>query len=306
MFVKFPHFSMASVSLEGPGFESSKRNSRPFFLELSSSDFAAETPNFSADATKEFFVHQWNACCRQSRSSQQQRRRRRRRRQKNRTNKKDHHTVTKFFEKKYLSIHSIKNKTVSFFSSSLSGKNSSSGLIWTAWTRSTISWRSIRPVWGWKTWCRTGCRRPCWPPSSMSWGSLSCWSWAKVCRRAWPQPRPPPRCSLETNRASKLNLTRLFLPLSPIHRSYLCFTSQMALLGFYHNSSLFTSTVTSIQTRAWDNRHCVRERVHVAGVPERIGALKTFGCIWVQTPVVWVARECIMHCDMPHGSLKQG
>ena len=31
---------------------------------------------------------------------------------------------------------------------------------------------------------------------------------------------------------------KVFLPLSPIH---LCFASQMALLGFYHNSTLFTS-----------------------------------------------------------------
>ena len=54
---------------------------------------------------------------------------------------------------------------------------------------------------------------------------------------------------------------------------YQCFSLQMALLGFYHDSSLFTSHVTSIHAGALDDRHCEKERVHIAGVLERIGAL---------------------------------
>ena len=41
---------------------------------------------------------------------------------------------------------------------------------------------------------------------------------------------------------------------------YLGFASQMALLGLYHNSSLFKSPVTSIHAGMRDARHCVRER----------------------------------------------
>ena len=57
----------------------------------------------------------------------------------------------------------------------------------------------------------------------------------------------------------------------------------MVLLEFYHDSSHFTSPVTSIHAGAHDDRHCVcerererkKERVHMAGVHERIGALLT-------------------------------
>ena len=52
---------------------------------------------------------------------------------------------------------------------------------------------------------------------------------------------------------------------------YMCFASHMVLLRFYHDSSLFTSHVTSTHAGAHDDRHCERERVHM-GVPERIGA----------------------------------
>ena len=38
---------------------------------------------------------------------------------------------------------------------------------------------------------------------------------------------------------------------------------------------LFTSPVTSIHAGTRDDRHCERERVHMAGVPERIRALKS-------------------------------
>ena len=38
-----------------------------------------------------------------------------------------------------------------------------------------------------------------------------------------------------------------------------CFASQMALLGICHDSSLFTSPVTSINAGASDDRHCERE-----------------------------------------------
>ena len=64
------------------------------------------------------------------------------------------------------------------------------------------------------------------------------------------------------------------LPLTfPIQRTYICAT-QMALLGLFqeisfqaisqslwlfHDSSLFTSPMTSIHAGARDNRHCERE-----------------------------------------------
>ena len=38
----------------------------------------------------------------------------------------------------------------------------------------------------------------------------------------------------------------------------------------------FTSPVTSIHAGACDDRHCGREIVHLAGVPERIGGLNSF------------------------------
>ena len=48
-------------------------------------------------------------------------------------------------------------------------------------------------------------------------------------------------------------------PFSQTSRFYLCLASQMALLGFYHDSSLFTSPVTSIHAGAGDNRYCEKE-----------------------------------------------
>ena len=61
-------------------------------------------------------------------------------------------------------------------------------------------------------------------------------------------------------------------PFSHTSLSYLCFASQMVLLGFHNDSSLFTSPVTSIHAGACDDKHCERERVHMVGVPKRIGA----------------------------------
>ena len=54
-----------------------------------------------------------------------------------------------------------------------------------------------------------------------------------------------------------------FTPLSHTLLLYLCFASQMGLQGFYHNSSLFTSPVTSIHAGVCDDRHC--KSVHVTG-----------------------------------------
>ena len=51
----------------------------------------------------------------------------------------------------------------------------------------------------------------------------------------------------------------------------------MVLLGIYHDSYLFSSSVTSIQEEHV-TAGIVRERVDLAGVPERIGALKIFEC----------------------------
>ena len=62
----------------------------------------------------------------------------------------------------------------------------------------------------------------------------------------------------------------------------------------------FTSPMTSIHAGSHDNRRCERERA-CGGVLKRIGALKIFGCIWVQTPADWVAGECFIHCTMPLG-----
>ena len=57
-------------------------------------------------------------------------------------------------------------------------------------------------------------------------------------------------------------------PLLPYIALISVFYPQMALPGFHYDSSLFTSHMTSIYARAQDDNHC-------AGVPERIGALKS-------------------------------
>ena len=55
---------------------------------------------------------------------------------------------------------------------------------------------------------------------------------------------------------------------------YLCFTSQLVLLGFYHDSFLFTSPVFTLEYMTTGIvKERGRERVHMVGVPERIGAL---------------------------------
>ena len=91
-----------------------------------------------------------------------------------------------------------------------------------------------------------------------------------------------------------------FTPFSHTSPLNLCFLSQMALLGFYHNPSLFTSPMTNIHAGARDDRHCDRESSW-GRVLERIGALKIFGRYWVWTPAACVAGECIIHCAMPLG-----
>ena len=53
---------------------------------------------------------------------------------------------------------------------------------------------------------------------------------------------------------------------------YLCLTSQMALLEFYHDSSLL-SPMWLVFTLEHVTTGIVWERVHMAGVPERIGAV---------------------------------
>ena len=62
--------------------------------------------------------------------------------------------------------------------------------------------------------------------------------------------------------ALKVNKTAMktfFTTFSHTLLLYLCSASQMALLGFYHNSPLFTSPVTSIHAGEHDNTHCERE-----------------------------------------------
>ena len=78
---------------------------------------------------------------------------------------------------------------------------------------------------------------------------------------------------------------------------YPCFTSQMALLGFYHVSSLFTSAVTSIHARAYGNRYCGRESAHGSGTWE-FRSTVNFGRVRVQTPASCIAGECFFHHAM--------
>ena len=53
---------------------------------------------------------------------------------------------------------------------------------------------------------------------------------------------------------------------------YLCLASQMALLGFHHDSSLFTSPLQVFMLEHVTTG-IVRGRVHMAGVPKRLEAL---------------------------------
>ena len=94
------------------------------------------------------------------------------------------------------------------------------------------------------------------------------------------------------------NGTSLKSPFSQTLLLYQYFASQMALLGFYHNFSLFTSPMTSIHARAHDNRYCSRDS-ECGGVPERIGALKIIGHIQVRTSATCVAGECFILWAMP-------
>ena len=105
--------------------------------------------------------------------------------------KKGRNHVTVAWLKKLSMTRLIKNRKVLLL------RRSTPHPTWRASKRSTISWRSTRPASEWMTWCTTGYRRPCWPLSSTRTGSRWCWNWVRVCRRAWPQPRPPPRCSLQ-------------------------------------------------------------------------------------------------------------
>ena len=72
----------------------------------------------------------------------------------------------------------------------------------------------------------------------------------------------------------------------------------MVLLGFYHDSSLFTSPVTSFHPRASDDMHCERESAH-GGVTWEDRSTTNFGCVQVWTLATCVAGKCFIHCAMP-------
>ena len=73
-----------------------------------------------------------------------------------------------------------------------------------------------------------------------------------------------PSAEISLGRAGPWKKTaKMFLPpFSNISLLYLCFASQMVLLGFPLNSSLLNSPVTSIHAGACDNKHCERESGH--------------------------------------------
>ena len=79
-------------------------------------------------------------------------------------------------------------------------------------------------------------------------------------------------------------------PFLPYIALYLCFASQMVLLVFYHDYSLFTSPVASIHTGAC-NRHCERESACGGGKQDNRSTI-IFGSIRVLTPTAFVAGEC--------------
>ena len=79
----------------------------------------------------------------------------------------------------------------------------------------------------------------------------------------------------------KFSAADYFLPpLSHTSLLYPCVALQTVLLGFYHDSSLFTSPTTCIHTRAHDDRHGVRESAHVGGTQKDRGTI-FFGYVWV-------------------------
>ena len=93
--------------------------------------------------------------------------------------------------------------------------------------------------------------------------------------------------------------TKHFLP-PFIHTllAYLCFASEVALLGFYNDSSLFTSPMTSTHHWVCDDRHCVRESAHGGGTQEDRRTIK-FGHLQVRTPATCVPGLCFIHYEMP-------
>ena len=107
-----------------------------------------------------------------------------------------------------------------------------------------------------------------------------------------------------TNTKNNQHIYIYFLPpLSHTFLLYMCFASQTALLGFYHDSSLFTSPMTSIHAGARENRHCVcvreRERERECtwwGTKEDRSTIN-FGHV----PAACVPGECFIHCAMPLG-----
>ena len=113
----------------------------------------------------------------------------------------------------------------------------------------------------------------------------------------WVLPKNAP-AYLITDSANLL-LPKCFLPpFSHTSLLYTCFAPQTALLGFYHDFSLFTSPVTSIHAGARDERHC--ERKSACGrVPKNIRALKSSVMPrFKPRPPAWQG-ECFIHCTMP-------
>ena len=58
--------------------------------------------------------------------------------------------------------------------------------------------------------------------------------------------------------------------------------------------------MTSIYAGAHDDRHCKRDRVHMAGIPERIGTLKSLVVSrFKPQPPVWQASALSIGVDWP-------
>ena len=105
-------------------------------------------------------------------------------------------------------------------------------------------------------------------PSTLQLSPRKCSSppgWCSLRRGTWSWWWPSWRPNFNTSFSLQLALEPSFIPpLSHTLLLYLCFALQMAMLGFYHDSSLFTSPVTSFHTGARDDMHCEREQVHMA------------------------------------------